>query len=532
MADVTNSRTGHEVYRQFPLHAIHFPEQILTSHHHQPTDNEPASGISYFTPAQVPPAGSAVNPQPSSKPIPKLFTPLQIRSMTLQNRIMLSPLCQYSAQDGHLTPWHITHLGGIIQRGPGLTCVEATAVTARGRITPEDSGLWKDSQMGPLKQIVEFAHSQNQKIMIQLGHAGRKASTVAPWLSGGSIAYEEANGWPEEVYGPSAEAYSERLCKPKEMSLQDIEDVKGAWGEAIRRSVECGFDCIEIHNAHGYLLHSFCSPASNHRTDRYGGSFENRTRLSLEIVDLAREIIPKDMPLFLRISATDWLEGEKDMESWRIEDTIKFAAIIAEKGVDLLDVSSGGNHPKQKINAGPVGKAYQAVSFLFLNPYSPFSYLIPLPIEPVIYVVITSLTSPPLFPPNQPFAQAIKKSLPLTSPLLIGTVGSITNGPQANALLEGSSDPGSDGSKSDSTTESKTKTGTEAETEKKETEKNEPEPEEPPLDLAIVGRYFQKDPGLVWTFAEQLGTEITVANQIAWGFKGRGVVSASRKAKM
>jgi len=398
--------------------------------------NKAAPGISYFTPAQEPPSGTAKDPQshPESHggAIPKLFQPLTIRGVTFQNRFMVSPMCQYSADDGHHTAWHFAHLGGIISRGPALTMVEATSVTPEGRITPEDSGLWKDSQIEPLKRIVEFAHSQGQKIGIQLAHAGRKASTIAPWLSGGAIATEEVGGWPNAVLGPSAIAYNDEHAMPIAMTLDDIEEFKKAWVAAVKRSLEAGFDVIEIHNAHGYLLHNFVSPVSNQRTDKYGGSFENRTRLTLELVDLTRQNVPEDMPVFLRISATDWLEYEGG-ESWTVEDSVKLAGLAADHGVDLIDVSSGGNSPRQKIKGGP---GYQA-----------------------------------------PFAKEIKKSV--GDKLLVGTVGTIQTGTLANGLLE-------DG-----------------------------------LDLAIVGRWFQKDPSLVWTWAEELGVEINVANQIRWGFGGR-----------
>ncbi|KAG7006304.1 NADPH dehydrogenase afvA [Physcia stellaris] len=411
---------------------------------HQAIENEAAPNISYYTPKQRPPAGTASDPQPDGSHPPKLFQPLTLRGVTLQNRIMLSPLCQYSAEDGHHTAWHFTHLGGIIQRGPGLSMVEATAVTPEGRITPEDSGLWKDSQMEPLKRIVEFAHSQGQKIGIQIGHAGRKASTVAPWLSAGAIATEELNGWPDNVYGPSAIAYNEKLPNPKEMTIADIENLKEAWLAAIKRAVNCGFDVIEIHNAHGYLLHSFLSPVSNVRKDQYGGSFENRTRLTREIVQLTRKAIPSNMPLFLRISATDWLEGEQDVDSWKVEDTVKLAEVLADMGVDLLDVSSGGLDPRQNVKSGP---GYQT-----------------------------------------PFAKAVKKAL--GEKLAVGTVGTIRSGKQANQLLE-----------------------------------------EGP-DLAIVGRMFQKNPGLVWSFAEELGIQINVANQIRWGFGGRPGGPKQEKGKI
>ncbi|KAL8727647.1 MAG: hypothetical protein Q9181_005630 [Wetmoreana brouardii] len=400
---------------------IEAEQQDLTN---QTIENKPASGIPYYTPAQIPQAGVASDPQPNGSHPPKLFQPLKLRG--------LSPLCQYSAEDGHHTAWHQTHLGGIIQRGPGLTMVEATAVTPEGRITPEDSGLWKDSQMAPLKYTVDFAHSQGQKIGIQLAHAGRKASTVAPWLARSAVASKAIHGWPDNVLAPSDVPY-EGLANPSAMTNDDIEYLKRSWVTAVQRAVKIGFDVIEIHNAHGYLLHSFLSPASNKRNDVYGGSFENRTRLTLEIVELTRQNVPKEMPIFLRISATDWLENEQGLDSWKVEDTVRLAEILASKGVDLLDVSSGGLHPKQKVKTGP---GYQA-----------------------------------------PFAQKVKDKV--GDKMAVGTVGTITNGKQANDLLEKG------------------------------------------LDLAIIGRMFQKNPGLVWTFAEDLDVEINVANQIRWGFGGK-----------
>ena len=335
-----------------------------------PLRNRPAKGISYFTPEQDPPAGTALGMKDGSDNIPKLFHPLKIRGTTFQNRIVVrytrfittllqtsdllqvSPLCQYSSQNGHVTHWQLTHLGGIIQRGPGLTFTEATAVVPEGRITPEDAGLWQDSQIEPFRQIVEFAHSQNQKIGIQLAHAGRKASTVAPWLSMGDVATKELNGWPDNVKAPSAIPFNDKHADPKEMTKEDIESFKKAYKEAIQRALKAGFDVIEIHNAHDYLLHEFLSPATNKRTDEYGGSFENRIRLTLEIVDIARQTIPDTMPLFLRVSATDWLE-DSGIESWTVDQTVQLAEILAQKGVDLLDVSSGGNHEAQKIKGGP-----------------------------------------------------------------------------------------------------------------------------------------------------------------------------------
>ncbi|KAB2580148.1 NADPH dehydrogenase afvA [Lasiodiplodia theobromae] len=320
--------------------------------------NKAAPGVSYYTPLQSPPAGTAL--ARDGKPIPKLFKPLQIRGLTLQNRIMLSPLCQYSAADGHMSDWHFAHLGGIIKRGPGMAFCEATSVVPEGRITPEDAGLWQDSQIEPMRRIVEFVHSQGQHIGVQLGHAGRKASTVAPWLSSGDIATEELHGWPTNVYAPSAIPYNERHASPKEMTKEDIQNLKDAWLAAVKRALTAGFDAIEIHNAHGYLLHGFLSPVSNKRTDEYGGSFENRIRLTLEIVDLIRANIPDTMPLFLRVSSTDWLEqveGFGPENSWTVDDTVRLADIVADRGVDLMDISSGGTHPQQKIIGGP---AYQS----------------------------------------------------------------------------------------------------------------------------------------------------------------------------
>jgi 2,4-dienoyl-CoA reductase-like NADH-dependent reductase (Old Yellow Enzyme family) len=333
-----------------------------------------------------------------------------------------------------------------VSRGPGLTMIEATSITPEGRITPEDSGIWDDSHVDNpfgLKTVVDFAHSQGQKIAIQIGHAGRKASTVAPWLSAGGLATEDVNGWPSKVKAPSAIPYNDAHAKPTALTLEEIEELKKSWVAGVKRAIRAGFDVIEIHNAHGYLLHEFLSPASNQRTDKYGGSFENRTRLTLELVELTRAEMPKDMPLFLRISATDWLDHDGySGDSWKVEDSVRLAPLLAERGVDLLDVSSGGAHPAQKIKAGP---GYQV-----------------------------------------PFAKAIKKAV--GDKMLVGAVGGITTGPQAESILTGKGE-GSHG--------------------------------EEELDMAIVGRMFQKNPALVWTWAEELGVEINVANQIRWGFGGR-----------
>lgn len=228
-------------------------------------------------------------------------------------------MCQYSAENGKFTEWHHAHcksrlglrfcvpisdrripVGGIIKRGPGLTFIEATAVVPEGRITPEDSGIWNDEQAEELAKIVTFAHSQNQKIAIQLAHAGRKASTVAPWISGDETASAEVGGWPDNVWAPSAVPYSDQYPKPKELTKEGIKTLVQAFVDGAKRALKAGFDVIEIHSAHGYLLPSFLSPVSNKRTDEYGGSFENRIRLLLEIVDAVRGVIPEKTPLFVR----------------------------------------------------------------------------------------------------------------------------------------------------------------------------------------------------------------------------------------
>ncbi|KAJ5158973.1 Aldolase-type TIM barrel [Penicillium coprophilum] len=315
---------------------------------------KPAEGISYFTPAQTPPAGTARNPQTSGKPIPKLFKPLTIRGVTFQNRLGLAPMCQYSAEDGHMTPWHMAHYGSIAQRGPGNMIIEATGVVPEGRITPGCVGLWKDSQIAPLKQVVEFAHSQGQKIGIQLAHAGRKASTVAPWL-GGVVANNSVGGWTDNIKAPSAIPFAEGDPIPIAMTQDDIAEVKTAWVAAVKRAIAAGCDFIEIHNAHGYLLSSFLSPAANQRTDNYGGSFENRIRLSLEIAQLTRDTVGDKVPVFLRVSASDWLQDNVPAEMhWTLDDTVEFARALAAQGcVDLIDISTGGIHSAQKITSGP-----------------------------------------------------------------------------------------------------------------------------------------------------------------------------------
>ena len=304
----------------------------------------------YITPKQPLPAGTALTSNP-----PVLFQPLRIRDVVFQNRIWVAPMCTFSADNGHLTDFHFQHLSAFAFRGASLTIIEATAVSPSGRISPEDSGLWKDSQIAPLRRLADFVHSQGQKLGIQLTHAGRKASVLAPWLvpsrGGSRIATEDLGGWPHDVRAPSPIRWGEGYHLPQEMSKADIHNVIGEFCDAARRAVMAGIDVIELHGAHGYLLNQWLSPSSNMRVDEYGGCFENRVRLVMEVIAAVRGVIPSGMPLFFRISATEWLEGLAPAW-WTVHDTIRFAKLLPGIGVDLLDVSSGGNNAAQKIATG------------------------------------------------------------------------------------------------------------------------------------------------------------------------------------
>ncbi|KAF7548563.1 hypothetical protein G7046_g8626 [Stylonectria norvegica] len=310
-------------------------------------DNKPAQGIPYYTPAQLPPAGTPLDPSVA----PTLFKPLRMRGVEVHNRFVVSPMCTYSAHDGHLTDFHLVHLGQFALHGAGLVVVEATAVEPRGRISPQDSGLWADSQIPPLRRITDFIHSQGSKASIQLGHAGRKASTLAPWIGGSAkktLAPDAIGGWADDTVGPSAIAYADDHALPRELTVDEIKGLAQAFADAAVRSVKAGFDVIEIHGAHGYLFTQFLSPLSNKRTDQYGGSFENRTRFLTETIQAVRAVIPDELPLWLRISATEWMEWSGE-PSWTIEDSIRLAKLLPGLGVDVLDVSSSGNSPTQKI---------------------------------------------------------------------------------------------------------------------------------------------------------------------------------------
>ncbi|PPQ80486.1 LOW QUALITY PROTEIN: hypothetical protein CVT25_001752 [Psilocybe cyanescens] len=392
----------------------------------------PAPGASFYTPLQSLPAGTALVKQRSGKPIPKAFEPLRIRGVEFPNRIFVGLFLNVIMETRTLSP----KIGGIVSRGPGLSFVEATAVTPEGRITPQDVGIWSDAHADALSKLVEFAHSQSQKIAIQLAHAGRKASTTAPWLDGNGIATKELEGWPDNVWGPSSIPFAPGYPVPKELTVEEIKGLVTAFAEGAKRAVTAGFDVIEIHNAHGFLLNSFISGTSNKRTDQYGGSFENRIRFTLEVVDAGCNT--RKMPLFLRfrISATEWLEVVAPNEpSWTSEDTVRFASILVEHGIDLLDVSAGGNSPLQELRSGP---EYQV-----------------------------------------PFSADVKAAL--GSKILVGAVGGLFEAKIAEAVLDSGR-----------------------------------------ADVIFIGRQFEKNPGHVWAIADELAVDAKFANQMQWGFRGRG----------
>jgi len=275
-----------------------------------------------------------------------LFEPLQIRSIELKNRIVVSPMCQYSSEDGFANDWHLVHLGSRAAGGAGLVFSEATAVSAEGRITPSDLGIWKDVHIDLLKRITTFIEKNGAVPGIQLAHAGRKASHHVPW-KGSAVLTGEEGAW--QTFAPSAIGYKESDPLPKAMTIDDIKKVINDFSDAAKRSMDAGFKIIEIHAAHGYLINEFMSPLSNLRTDEYGGSFENRIRILLEIVSATRKIISNDLPLFVRISATDWVEG-----GWNEDDSVKLAAILKSKDVDVIDCSTGGNISTQNITPVPL----------------------------------------------------------------------------------------------------------------------------------------------------------------------------------
>ncbi len=308
-----------------------------------------------------------------------LFEPLSIRDVTFRNRIAVAPMCQYSSQDGYANDWHLVHLSSRAVGGAGLVMTEAAAVEPRGRISPQDLGIWSDGHGEALAKIVALIHNFGAVAAIQLAHAGRKASTAPPW-EGGKGVDESQGGW-RPVVGPSAIAFDD-LPIPEALSIEGIQEITNAFVQAARRSLEAGFKVVEIHAAHGYLLHQFLSPLSNHREDKYGGSFENRTRLLREVVQGVRDVWPERYPLWVRISATDWVDN-----GWDIEQSVALADKLKPLGVDLIDCSSGGSVPSVKI---PVGPGYQT-----------------------------------------PFAERIRRE----AKILTGAVGMITSPPQADHII-------------------------------------------------------------------------------------------------
>jgi 2,4-dienoyl-CoA reductase-like NADH-dependent reductase (Old Yellow Enzyme family) len=293
-----------------------------------------------------------------------LFTPLTIKDITFKNRIWMSPMCQYSSRDGHPTDWHFVHLGTRAVGGAGLIMVEATAVNPDGRISPDDSGIWSDDHIKSFQRITEFVKAQDAVIGIQLAHAGRKGSTDLPWL-GGKVLPQNARGW--ETHAPSAIPFIAGNPAPRALTQNDIAKVINDFEKAAVRSLKAGFQVLELHMAHGYLMHEFLSPLANQRQDEYGGSLENRMRLPLQVAQAVRKKWPTQLPLFARISTTDWAEGPAELttsanpvdgpqKSWNVAQSIILARQLKDIGVDLIDCSSGGTLADAVI---PVGPSYQ-----------------------------------------------------------------------------------------------------------------------------------------------------------------------------
>ncbi|EXJ83428.1 hypothetical protein A1O1_07051 [Capronia coronata CBS 617.96] len=443
------------------------------------TLNPGVPNLSWFTPAH---AASPGTPLKATADTPTLFTPLKIRSKTLRNRIIVAPMCQYSAaasgpDTGKLTDYHISTLGHYALKGAALVIIEATGVQANGRITPNCPGLWSDEQTASFKRISDCIKAQGALSGVQLAHAGRKASTVAPWIAArlgrpSVRADRDVGGWPDDVVGPMggpAETWDGKglsedggFWPPRQLTVADIHELVEAFGASARRAVEAGIDVIEIHAAHGYLLHQFLSPISNRRTDEYGGSFENRIRLLVEVVQSVRANIPDDMPLFLRVSSTEWMEGtapDADLGSWTVESTIKLARLLPALGVDFLDVSSGGNHPLQRVNMF-ASKDYQTK-----------------------------------------IASQIRHDLKSAGlNLLIGAVGLITQAEQARDIVDDSKANGLDLSIGQEATAAKDLTDAKG-------------GKEPMADAILVARQFMREPEWVLRVAWKLGVEVAWPSQ-------------------
>jgi 2,4-dienoyl-CoA reductase-like NADH-dependent reductase (Old Yellow Enzyme family) len=275
-----------------------------------------------------------------------LFEPFTLKDITLRNRVGVSPMCQYSYRDGFSNDWQVVHLGTRAAGGAGLIIAEATAVEPRGRITPFDVGIWSDEHIEPLQKVTRVIKENGAVAGIQIGHAGRKACTGLPWTGGKPVQPEDPDWW--QAVGASPLAFSPRHQVPVELSVEGIGEIRDCFARAAQRSLEAGFEWLEIHGAHGYLLQSFCSPLSNKRTDRYGGSFENRVRFMLEVVRAVRGVWPERLPLTVRISGYEWVE-----DGWTLEESVALARLLKAEGVDLVDCSSGGNLPKAPVPTDP-----------------------------------------------------------------------------------------------------------------------------------------------------------------------------------
>jgi 2,4-dienoyl-CoA reductase-like NADH-dependent reductase (Old Yellow Enzyme family) len=455
--------------------------------------NHGVPNLPYFTPHHLVSPGTPFPTTNSTQPTPTLFKPLTIRSTVLRNRILVAPMCQHSTAShgpstGCLTDYHIATLGHYALKGAGLVFIEATGVQANGRITPNCPGIWTDAQIPALRRVSDFIKSQGALSGIQLAHAGRKASVCAPWIAGAqkpqvgvkkkfSIKADvDIGGWPEDVVGPmGGEAWtwdgkkrddeSSGYCVPRALSEQEIGDLVLDWARAADRAVKAGIDVIEIHAAHGYLIHQFLSPITNQRTDRYGGSFENRIRLLVEIVTAIRNVIPQTMPLYLRISSTEWMEDTESgnkFGTWDVESSIRLARLLPDLGVDLLDVSSGGNNPLQRI-----------------NPFDSKDYQ-------------TRIASR--------IRAEVKKE---GKSLLIGAVGLITEADQAKNIVEDGGAVVPRSADVEIAKEAQAAVGmTEAQS-----------GNEPMADVVLVARQFLREPEWVLRVAWQLGVDVAWPNQ-------------------
>ncbi|KAF2431017.1 NADH oxidase [Tothia fuscella] len=440
--------------------------------------------IPFFTPAHPQSPGT---PAVLTKDTPTLFTPLKIRDVTLRNRIVVAPMCQYSTAafgplTGALTDYHIATLGHYALKGASLVMIEATGVQPNGRISPNCPGIWSDAQIPAVRRVSDFIKSQGALSSIQLAHAGRKSSTAPVWVSSkqrktSARATAEDGGWPDNVVGPmggESETWDLKgsgpeggFYAPRQLSGDDIKELVQDWAKAAKRAVTAGIEVIEIHGAHGYLIHQFLSPITNRRTDQYGGSLENRTRLLFEIIKAIRAVIPSGMPLWLRLSATEWMENTelgKKYGSWNVEDTIWVAKHLPSLGVDLLDCSSGGNHPTQQID--PFSAGHEQVKI----------------------------------------AGRIRKEVAAaasagTPKLFIGAVGLITEAEQAKDIVAGA---GSSENLAGGVDQS---IGEEAATAVKLTEKQGNA--EPNADVILIARQFMREPEWVLRVGARLGVDLS-----------------------